>query len=127
MLLFPQTPNLRYERMALSLLASLVFLALTIQFGSMAWQVISVLPATGTLAHSHGILRLGAFVAAAAAFLCITLAFTCFTLIKIQPRNWEKARSAYVRVRKAGLVLVGLAFTFVGVWIIANLALLFIL
>lgn len=104
--LFPATPELRYERMAIAVFVCLLFLAAgaeatTWAFGAESW-------------------RAAGFTVVAGAFFSMSLAFLCFALIKIPvPESWTPL---LLRVRAVGIALVGIALLFGLAWCVVNLA-----
>jgi hypothetical protein len=106
MRLFPATPELRYERMAIAVFVCLLFLAAgaeatTWALGAESW-------------------RAAGFTVVAGAFLSMSLAFFCFALIKIPvPKSWTPV---LIRVRAVGVALVGIALLFGFAWCAVNLA-----
>ena len=111
--LFPSTPNLRYERMALAAAAALWFAFLGLSFVTPcleAWAAVGPLALWSLQAASVRAVTLGTWTAGA--FL-LALAFGCFTLIKLSVPGWPGYQAWKPGLRRLGLQAVRLAVSLV--------------
>jgi len=119
----PVTPTMRYERMLLAAIASVVFLFLGLHFASMTMQVAATVPSSWAPILHGPSLRLVSFVAVTGVFVSFGLAFLCFAVIKVEPHNKSRYVGLFARVRNTGILLVWAAFALAGFWFAANAAL----
>lgn len=122
---FPATPDMRYERMAMGLLASAVCFAIGLGFASTAWQAASWAGGVWSLPPPATDLRLWAFVAAAGAFLSGGMAFLHFSAAKLEGRDRARWLPLRRRVHRIGFVWARFGMFLAAAWVLIHIALTF--
>ena len=120
---FPDTPTMRYERMLLAAMASVICFFLGLQFGSMAMQFAAAMPASLASSLRGAWLRLVLLALSSAGFCLLGVAFFLFALIKMATLCPPRYFHLFVRARAAGILFVWVAFVLAGLWVAANIAL----
>ena len=120
---FPDTPNMRYERMSLAATMSAICLFIGLQFGSMALQVAAETPISLALSLPGPSIRLTLFALPALGFIFLGLAFLLFAIIKVATLCHARYFHFFVRARAISLTFVWVAVTCAGLWVAANIAL----
>ncbi|MCA3169026.1 MAG: hypothetical protein ING22_10875 [Burkholderiales bacterium] len=123
---FPDTPDMRWERMFLAAVTSAICLFLGLQFGSMAMQVVAQSPSSFTLSLQSSTLRFALLALPSAGFTMLGLAFFLFATVKISTLCDPSYLHAFVKARAVGMLFVLLAFAVAGLWCAANVALQFL-
>ena len=124
--LFPVTPSMRYERMTLAIVASIICFILALQFGSIAMQTAVESPATLTFKLPGSSLLLFLFASTSSGFICLGTAFGLAAINKIQVLQEPRHLHLQLRIRAILLGFVRVAFAFAGLWVAANVALRFV-
>ena len=114
---------MRYERMLLAAIASIVFVFLGANFAMMAMRVAAESAIFATFGFDVPSLRFVMFAAAGGGLLSLGLAFLLFAVIKVDTRNVSKYGPLLVKLRNAGIRLVWVAVAFACLWFAANVAL----
>lgn len=114
--IFPNTPQMRYERAALALAMAAVCFFLALHFGALSQQLSASFPNTLSL-------QLALVALPAAAFSLTAIAFILFAVIKFATNFDSRHLHWFVRARSLGINLVWAACALGGLWIAANVAL----
>jgi hypothetical protein len=118
--LFPYTPTMEYERMlAATTVAFLAFLFAT-QSGFMLVQIVGTVPALGSAAFLHEMLRVVAFAGASCGFTLLGLACVLFASTKAQFRRRTQYMHVLRCIRSTGLRLVRIALGCAVLWLVAS-------
>lgn len=116
---------MRYERMAMGLLASAICFAIGIGFASTAWQAASWVGGAWSLPPPAADLRLWAFVAAAGAFLSGGMAFLLFASVKHEGRDRARWLPLRRRIHRIGFHWARFGMFLAALWVLVHIALAF--
>ncbi len=115
----PATAEMRYERMALALVAACVFAFLTAQFGAIFFDALDQQLVASSIDATR--LGLGLLGLTTSGFACLSLAFLLFAFIKLDSTDLPWLMTCKMRAKRVGDLLVCFAFAQGVMWAVTRI------